>query len=127
MGRRSAKRIMHENKICKSGFTLVEVMIVVAIVGLLAAIGVRNYISARMTAQRNVCITNLKQLDAAKQQWAAETNQGLTSTPVNSDLFGPSLYIKTNVFCPVGGTYSLNVVSVLPTCSRSTSPDFHSL
>lgn len=119
--------VMHEKKICKSGFTLVEVMIVVAIVGLLAAIGVRNYISARMTAQRNVCITNLKQLDAAKQQWAADTNQGLTSTPANSDLFGASLYLKTNVVCPTGGSYSLNAVSVLPTCNRSASPDFHTL
>ncbi len=118
---------MCNKQLLKSGFTLVEVMIVVAIIGLLAAIGVRNYITARMTAQRNVCITNLKQLDAAKQQWAADTSQGVTGVPVSSDLFGPTLYLKTNLVCPVGGSYSFNAVSLQPTGSRSASPDFHTL
>ena len=118
---------MHQQKICKSGFTLVEVMIVVAIIGMLAAIGVRNYVTARMTAQRNVCIANLKQLDSAKQQWAADTSQSISGVPVNSDLFGPMLYLKTNLYCPGGGTYSFNAVSITPTCTRSVSPDFHTL
>ena len=118
---------MHTKQPYKSGFTLVEVMIVVAIIGLLAALGVRNYITARMTAQRNVCISNLKQLDSAKQQWASDSNKATGDVPVNSDLFGSSLYLKTNVVCPVGGSYSLNAVSLFPTCSRSGSPDFHTL
>ena len=122
-----SQHLMHHKTNCKSGFTLVEVMIVVAIVGLLAALGIRNYISARMTAQRNVCITNLKQLDSAKQQWAADNSKGTADLPVSSDLFGPTLYLKTNVVCPVGGSYSFNAVSLMPTCSRSTSPDFHTL
>ena len=118
---------MHIKKFRESGFTLVEVMIVVAIIGLLAAIGIRNYITARSTAQRNLCITNLKQLESAKQQWATDTGKTGVDVPVNSDLFGASLYLKTNLNCPVGGTYSLNAVSLLPTCSRSASPDLHSL
>ncbi len=59
-------QIMPLKKFLKSGFTLVEIMIVVGIIGLLAAIGIRNYITARSTAQRNLCISNLKQLESAK-------------------------------------------------------------
>ncbi len=52
----------------KSAFTLVEIMIVVAIIGLLAAIAIPNFVKARTTAQTNTCIANLKQISGAIQQ-----------------------------------------------------------
>jgi chromosome segregation ATPase len=68
------------------------------------------------TAQRNTCINNLRQIDAAKQQWALENSKTDEAVPVTLELLP---YLKGNVFpvCPGGGTYTINAVGVPPTCS----------
>jgi prepilin-type N-terminal cleavage/methylation domain-containing protein len=101
----------------KSAFTLVEIMIVVAIIGLLAAIAIPNFIKARESSQRNACIANLKQIDGAKNTWALENKKVNTHVPVDSDLFGATLYIREKPACPANGTYSLEQVDAKPECT----------
>ena len=101
----------------KSAFTLVEIMIVVAIIGLLAAIAIPNFIKAREASQKNACIANLKQIDGAKATWALENKKVAADAPANGDLFGVNSYIRDTPVCPAGITpYALGTVGTVPSC-----------
>ena len=114
-----------------AGFTLVEIMIVVAIFGLLAAIAIPNFVKARTTSQQNACINNLRLIDASKQQWALEQRKQSTDTPAST---GTDLqpYLGRGVngelpTCPVDPqnsfptSYTCNNVGTKPTCNIVTS------
>jgi prepilin-type N-terminal cleavage/methylation domain-containing protein len=108
---------MKANSFRKAGFTLVEIMIVVAIIALLAAIAIPNFIKARGNSQRSACIANLKQMDGAKATWALEQKKANSDTPDDTDLFGSTAYIRTKPACPANGDYSVGQVDVKPLCS----------
>src|SRR5688500_10540347 len=100
------------------GFTLVEIMIVIAIIGLLAAVAIPNFVKSRTTAQRNACIRNLREIDGAKERWALETKKAPRTEVVVSEI---DSYIKGGApKCPSGGTYTYGVVDADPTCTIAT-------
>ena len=67
---------MKSRRMRVKGFTLVEMMIVVAIIGLLAVIAIPNWVRARTTSQNNACISNLREIWGATQQWALDNRKG---------------------------------------------------
>jgi prepilin-type N-terminal cleavage/methylation domain-containing protein len=113
-------------KTMKQGFTLVEIMIVVAIIGLLAAIAIPSFMKARTQSQQNACINNLRQIEGAKEQWALEKRKAQGVTAVTAEVME---YIKnpsSSTNCPSGGTVTYGVIGTNCTCSVTT-PLIHKL
>lgn len=99
----------------KKGFTLVEIMIVVLIIGILLAIAVPNFVRARETSRTRSCIANLRQLDSGKEQYAMEARLAAGAAVAMANVVPD--YVKKEPVCPAGGTYTVGNVGADPTCS----------
>jgi prepilin-type N-terminal cleavage/methylation domain-containing protein len=109
------------------GFTLVEIMIVVAIIGMLATLAIPNFVKSREQAHKVSCISNLQHIDGAIQMWAMENKKDPDQAVTYSDI---GSYLRNTVACPAGGTtfadsYELTTVDAKPTCLRK--PNSHKL
>ena len=117
------------------GFTLVEIMIVVAVIGLLAAMGIPHALHAYARSQRAACISQLRQIDSAKQQWALDSGQGGGATPTEAEI-APFLNrggSTVDFVCPLDPgkgkkqkrsfdtSYRMNEVTNPPTCKIDSS------
>lgn len=92
----------------------ISIGMAIFLVPMMMAIAIPNFVRARETAQENACINNLRQIDAAKQQWALEKGKQAGDVPTWDDL---KPYLGTIPHCPAGGTYTIGAVSNAPTCS----------
>jgi len=93
----------------KAAFTLVEIMIVVAIIGLLAALAIPGFVKARKQSQGRRIINDARQMDAAVDQWALENGKKDGDTV---DTTGAATYLKTawNVNDLLGNAYAVGNV-----------------
>jgi prepilin-type N-terminal cleavage/methylation domain-containing protein len=100
----------------QAGWTMVELLIVMALLGLLAAAAAPSFLKARSEGWKNICVLNLKKIAEAKSHWAVEQRKSAGDVPVESDLVGRGRYLRRMPACPSGGTYSLGAVEEKPTC-----------
>ena len=100
------------------GFTLVEIMIVVLIIGILMAIAVPNFVQARSTSRRNACVSSLKHLDSRKEEFAMDNNLDNGAAIAWANIVPQ--YLKSQPTCPSNGTYALGVIGTNPTCTVAT-------
>ncbi len=114
------------------GFTLVEIMIVVAIIGLLAAIAIPSFVKSRNESRKSACINNLRQIDSAKEQMAMAKNLGNASTVAwddHADDNNLEDYIRGNEpICPAGtASYVFGNIETPPECPNVTDWPAHVL
>jgi len=93
-------------------------MIVVLIVGILLAVAVPNFVKARNSGRSKSCISNLRRIDAGKEQYMLDNK--MTTAPSAMSSLVPN-YVKNTPTCPSGGTYSINDATTAPTCTIGTN------
>jgi hypothetical protein len=96
----------------------VELMIVVAVLGLLLAMAGPAYWKYRTNARRGLCLENLNQIESAKQRWGLEKSKSDGDIPTQADLIGPFLYLRRMPECPGGGAYTIRAIGLNALCSE---------
>jgi general secretion pathway protein G len=103
----------------------IAIAIGMVLIPFMLAIFVPNFVKARETAQKNICIKNLRRIEGAKEVWALQNNKDTNSAPTMQELTTFFKGATNRIRCPAGGTYSLNRVGVPPTCSIASHDLFN--
>ena len=98
----------------KNGFTLIEILIVIAILAVLMALAIPNMMKARNSSQCKACLSNLREINQAKEQFAMEYGKQELDAVAWNDIV-PN-YLKTKPKCPLGEEYTIGAVGIYPTC-----------
>lgn len=107
---------MKIKKMRAAGFTLVEIMIVVAIIGLLIGVAVPKFSQMRSDAQQTACFMQLKLIDNSKEMWATKEKRANGQTPTKEQL-APYIDDDGNLSCPGGGAeYTIGAVGEKASC-----------
>jgi prepilin-type N-terminal cleavage/methylation domain-containing protein len=101
----------------RSGFTLIEIMVVVSIIGILLAVAAPNFVHARDGSRAKSCQYNLQQIQSAKERWAMDNNRAAASLPTMAELAVPGVYMRNTPACPSGGNYTVGRLNEIPVCS----------
>jgi prepilin-type N-terminal cleavage/methylation domain-containing protein len=101
----------------ESAFTLLEIMIVVTLIGVLAAVAIPSFTQSVARTQARACMANLKTIDMAKAEWMVAAQKQADEVPSDADLFGDGKPLRDKPTCPSGGTYDLRRASEKPVCS----------
>jgi len=104
-----------------AGFTLVDIMIVILIIGILLAIAIPNFVTARNSSRARACVANLQQIDSAKQQYIMDSRAAASYAFSATFTELTPTYIKAAPVCPASGTYAPGAGNVNPTCSYGST------
>lgn len=110
------------------GFTIIELLIVLAIISIILAIAIPNYTSSREESHKNSCIANLRQINSAIDQWAIENKISTGTVPSDSDEEEIYSYLRgRRPRCPSGGTYTTHAVGDAEQVTCSMVDNGHTL
>ena len=112
----------------RKAFTLVEIMIVVAVIAILLAVALPNYLKSATTVEKTICINNLRKIDAAVDQWAIENHIRQGTQPDQSQQNEIYTYVRGGKpICPGGGEYSIGPVGDKPQAKCTLENKGHKL
>lgn len=117
------------SKRSNTGFTLVEIMVVVAVIATILAIAIPNFLGSSEKSRKAICIANLTKIDAAIDQWVLQENisPGVAISESDADEIYSDNIKGGKPKCPSGGVYALNVVGVVPQVTCSLEEKGHKL
>jgi len=111
----------------RRAFTMVEMMIVVLILALLVEMAIPQFMTARLRAQQRTCMTNLREIEYAKELLAGNAKLADGDPVVMADIWPEYVRCPGEPKCPSGGSYTVGAIGETPQCSLSAGVFGHAV